>query len=271
MATKKTQAQPEAQTQVKVIDSLEKNFGKKRILGVTSDKGGNGKSTVSRTIADFAIQKSIPTLAFDCDKRNAQLFRYYNQAFSSAFNSGAGVTRLDLSAKGGADKLLNSLDSESTQIVLIDFPAGGGELFERFEKEIKLFDFLDEMGYELTMISVLSRVKDSINSLRTLIDYCGDRANHVVVKNCFFGEPEKFSRFDNSKTKGVVEEKGGIIINFPDLYDDTYDLLDDKNMTFSDALKSEGGLTMADRRRVKVFLEKAESEMLKAAEFLGLS
>lgn len=264
MASKKLQTQPE------IVESPEKQFNTKRMIGVTSDKGGNGKSTVSRMIADLAIQKEIPTLAFDCDKRNAQLYRYYNQAFTSAFNSGAGVSRLDLSAKGGADKLINSLESESTRIVLIDFPAGGGELFERFEKDIKLFDLLEEIGYELTMVSVLSRVKDSINSLRTLIDYCGDRANHVVVKNGFFGEPDKFRRFDHSKTKDLILEKNGIVINFPDLYDDTYDLLDDKDMRFSDALKPESGLMLADRRRVKVFLDEAEAELLKAAQFLGL-
>jgi hypothetical protein len=140
----------------------------------------------------------------------------------------------------------------------------------RSTEDIKLFDLLEEIGYELTMVSVLSRVKDSINSLRTLIDYCGDRANHVVVKNGFFGEPDKFRRFDNSKTKDLILEKNGIVINFPDLYDDTYDLLDDKDMRFSDALKPESGLMLADRRRVKVFLDEAEAELLKAAQFLGL-
>ena len=85
MASKKLQTQPE------IVESPEKQFHTKRMIGVTSDKGGNGKSTVSRMIADLAIQKEIPTLAFDCDKRNAQLYRYYNQAFTSAFNSGAGA------------------------------------------------------------------------------------------------------------------------------------------------------------------------------------
>jgi len=242
----------------------------KRILAVTSDKGGNGKSTVSRGIGDLLLQRNIPTMAFDCDRRNAQLYRFYDKAFSSAFNSGVGVQRIDLASKGGADKLINSLDSESTRIVLIDFPAGGGELFERFEKEIKLFDLLEEVGYRLTMVSVLSRIKDSINSLRTLVDYCTDRADHVVVKNGFYGEPEKFRRFDTSKTRELILQQGGAVINFPDLFDDTYDLLDDMNAPFFEALKPENGLTLADRRRVKVFLDEIEAEFLKAAPLLGL-
>jgi hypothetical protein len=269
MVGKKQAQEIETQAETSTLPNSAKKV--RRILGVTSDKGGNGKSTISRTIADIAIKRKIPTLAFDCDKRNAQLYRYYNKPFSSAFNSGAGVVRLDISAKGGADRLINSLDSESTQIILIDFPAGGGELFERIEKEVQLFDLLEEVGCKLTMVSVLSRVKDSINSLRTLVEYCADQADHVVVKNGFFGEPEKFSRFDGSKTREIVEKKGGVIINFPDLFDDTYDFLDENDLTFSDALKPESGLTMADRRRVKVFLDSAEEEFLKAGHLLGLS
>ncbi|NJL56670.1 chromosome partitioning protein ParA [bacterium] len=242
----------------------------KRIIGVTGDKGGTGKSTVSRTIADLAIQKNISTLIFDCDKRNAQLHRYYDKAFQLTANSGSGVARIDLSVKGGADKLINSLDSGSTQLYLIDFPAGGGELFERLEKEVKLFDFLNEIGCKLTAISVISRVKDCINSLRDLLEYCGKRADYVVAKNCFFGEPGKFSRFDNSKTKLLLEELGGVIINFPDLYDTTYDLLDDQNLTFTNALKPESGLLLADRRRIKVFLDEVEAELSKADHLLGL-
>lgn len=243
----------------------------KRMIAVTSDKGGNGKSTLARLLAEIFIQRNIPTLAFDCDKRNAQLYRYYNQAFSSAFNSGAGVIRIDLTTQGGADKLINSFDSEATQVILIDFPAGGGELFEKFEKEIQLFDLLDEVGYQLTMVSVLSRIKDSIMSLRTLADYCGDRATHVVVRNNFFGTPDKFRRFNNSKTSELVLQKGGIVIDMPDLFDDTYDLLDDKDLSFAAAIEAEGELPMADRRRVRLFREEAEAELMKAAAHLGLA
>lgn len=243
----------------------------RRMIGVTSDKGGNGKSTVSRLLAEVLLQRKIPTLAFDCDRRNAQLYRYYHQAFSSAFNSGAGVIRLDLTTKGGADRLINSLDSASTQVLLIDFPAGGGELFEKLEKEIQLFNLLDEIGCELTMVSVLSRVKDSVMSLRSLLDYCGDRANHVIVKNGFYGTPEKFRRFDNSKTSDLVVQKGGIVISVPDLFDDTYDLLDENDLTFTQALEAEQALPLADRRRVRIFLEEAEAEFVKAASFLGLA
>lgn len=49
------------------------------------------------------------------------------------------------------------------------------------------------------------------------------------------------------------------------------EVLDDENMPFRDALQPESGLALADRRRVKVFLDEAEAELLKVALLLGLS
>jgi hypothetical protein len=243
---------------------------KKRVVAVTSDKGGSGKSTVTRAMTDILLGRAVPLLAFDADKRNAQLHRHYHQAIAKTGGNGHGVTRIDLSVRGGTDALLNALDQSTAQVVLIDFPAGGGELFERLEKEIKLLDFLDEMGYALTMVSVISRVKDCVNSLRTLMEFCGDRADHVVVKNGFFGEAERFRRFDGSKTKELLLQQGGRVIAFPDLYDDTFDAIDEKNLTFAQVLQPEAGFAMADRRRVKVFLDEATKQMLVAGDLLGM-
>jgi hypothetical protein len=241
----------------------------KRLVLSTSDKGGAGKSTWARAYAEMLIKHQIPTMAYDCDKRNAQLYRFYNKAFSSAYESGAGVIRLDLSVRGGSDVLINNLESANTQIVLVDFPAGGGELLEKLDKEIRLFDTLKETGYKMTAVSVLTRVKDAVNSLRTLLDYCGDRADYVAVKNLFYGEPHKFKRFDSSKTSNILLERGGIIINMPDLQDDTVDLLDDKDLTYSAAQERDSQIPFADKRRIKVFLEEFESEVMQAGRYLG--
>jgi CobQ/CobB/MinD/ParA nucleotide binding domain len=243
----------------------------KRILAVTSDKGGSGKSVVSRTIADVLLRHSVPALVFDADKRNAQLFRHYDVAFKHCGGMHPGVARIDLSVRGGTDALLNLLESADVQVVLIDFPAGGGELFERLEREIKLLDFLDELGYRLTLISVISRVKDCVNSLRTLMEFCGDRADYVVVKNGFFGEPNRFRRFDGSKTEALLHQLNGQVIAFPDLYDDTFDAIDERSLTFSQALEPAAGFTMADRRRVKVFLDEAERQLRTAGDLLGIN
>lgn len=233
----------------------------KRVICVTADKGGTGKSTCSRGFADIYLRRDLKVLLYDCDKRNSQLFRHYNNAHP--------VNRLDIFSRGGADSLLDDLESEKPEIVLVDLPAQAGEAFERQEKELRLFDDAKELGYSSTVVSVLSRVKDCVNSLRLLIEHCDDRCDYVVVKNLFYGEEHKFARYNGSNTRQEVLKRGGIEIVMPDLFDTAYDFVDENSLTFRDALQSSTA-SRANRSRVHSWLTQVEAEMQRAGEYLGL-
>ncbi len=253
-----TQTKPQPELQI----ALAATAPNKRLLVITGDKGGTGKSTFARVLVDILLQRSVKLVAFDSDKRNAQLYRFYNQAVES------GVHRVDIATPGGADALVNQLEADQ-QVLLIDLPAGAGESFERFEQEMDLIQTAKELGYRITVVSVINRVKDCVNSLRTLLEYCSDRVDYVVVKNLFFGEPEKFQRFDESKTKLLLLSYHGLVINLPDLPDSTADLIDQKNLTFSAALQPQH-FVLAERSRAKRFLNAAATEVGQAAAYLGL-
>ena len=233
----------------------------KRAIYVTADKGGTGKSTCSRGFADVYLQRNLKTLLYDCDKRNSQLFRHYNNVHP--------VNRLDIFSRGGADALLDDLDTEKPEIVLVDLPAQAGEAFEKQEKELRLFEDAKELGYRSTVVTVISRVKDCVNSLRLLLEHCDDRCDYVVVKNLFYGEEHKFARYNDSNTRQEVLKRGGIEIVLPDLFDTTYDFIDNNNLTFRDALQSSTA-SRANRSRVHSWLNQLETEMQRAGEYLGL-
>jgi hypothetical protein len=55
-----------------------------------------------------------------------------------------------------------------------------------------------------------------------------------VVRNTFYGEPQKFELFNNSKTK-VEAEKRGATIDFPDLADRVTDDLYSKRLSIAKA------------------------------------
>ncbi len=90
---------------------------KKRLITVTSDKGGTGKSTFSRGFLDLLLRKNISCLACDSDKRNAQLYRHYKEVRG-------GVKRIDVGVRGGADALLDDMEQVGTSVILVDLPAG---------------------------------------------------------------------------------------------------------------------------------------------------
>ena len=242
------------------IKKLKKKL--RRIVAITADKGGAGKSTFARIYAHYLIACNINTLAFDADPRNAQLCRHYHSAFSD------GVKTINLSLNSDISALLDTL-AEDHQVILLDLPAGIGELIELLETKLMLSQVTQENDYRLTFVTVLNRGRDCVNSLRSLIDAFGDQADHVVVKNLHFGAPEKFKRFDSSKTKEILQGLVAQIITMPDLDDDVVDVLDDKSLTYSAALQP-GVNSISTRTWVKSFLSDAEPGINQAAAYLGL-
>jgi hypothetical protein len=236
----------------------------KRLILITGDKGGTGKSTFGRGLLDTLQHRQIDCSAYDSDKRNSQLYRHYNDA-------GAGVKQIDITAKGGGDVLIDEMDQRKAAVMLVDLPAGAGEHLEKFEQEMGFIAAAAEMGYGVTVVSVLSRVKDSVNALRLALDFTGNAVQHVAVKNLYFGEESRFVLFDESKVKQRLLESGGKVLKMDDLLDDTYGLIDQGNLMFRFAAGEESPLTRSHRARVYQWLKRFEAEVEQVGGILGMS
>lgn len=235
-----------------------------QVIWVTGGKGGVGKSTFARVLMHLLQNKGVTLSAYDGDPDNAQLYRYYR-------NSGSGVQRVAIGEQGKADALINDMDQHKTDVILVDVAAGGSKSLLAMENDMRLLSDAPEMGYRFTVVSVLSRIKDSVNLLKASIDMTESYpVHHIAVKNLYFGEADRFRLFDASKTKNRLLEGGGQVLEMPELFDDTYELLDQQNLTFGDALKPESGLTRAHRSRVYQWLQNFEQELMQARGALGL-
>jgi hypothetical protein len=235
----------------------------KRIVFITGDKGGTGKSSFARGLLDIYQHADIPCQAYDSDRRNPQLYRHYAQ-------TPGGVDEIDIITTGKGDDFLAELDTNQPDLVLVDLPAGAGEWFEQWEQELGLIEDVALMGYRVTMVSVISRVKDAVNSLRILLDCYDRRIDYVVVKNLYFGQVDQFKRFDSSHTRELLQELDAIEIAMPDLFDDAYDTIDQHDLSFREALAEGSPLSRANRSRVCHWLRKLEAEVQKADHYLGL-
>jgi hypothetical protein len=235
----------------------------KKLVIITGDKGGTGKSTLSRGLVDIASHRGVDYVAYDSDKRNSQLYRHYQSV-------GSGISRLDFSTEDGADALIIQMDKGTSPVIIVDLPAGGGELLEKFNSQLGLLSEAKEMGYEITVLSVLSRVKDSVNALRLLMDFTEDAAKHLAVKNLYWGTEDRFTLFDQSKVKQRLLDAGGLVINMPDMCDATYALIDEHNLTFRAAVNDTEHLPRPHRSRVHQWLRLLETEIDLTNKFLGL-
>ncbi|MEN8446388.1 MAG: division plane positioning ATPase MipZ [Cyanobacteria bacterium J06555_13] len=233
------------------------------VIWVTGGKGGVGKSTFARGLLDILVDAGVNVAAFDGDPSNAQLFRYYKDV-------GKGVQRIELDTKGEADVLLNDMDAQKADIFLVDVAAGGSQALLDLEDDIGLISEAMEMGYRFSVVSVMSRIKDSVNLLRASLEMTEDfDVQHVAVKNLYFGDENRFSLFDDSKTEARLKEGGGVVVEMPDLFDDTYELLDKLNLPFRSMLNDED-FPRAQRSRINRWLKDFTRGVQKANGALGL-
>ena len=198
---------------------------------MTGGKGGVGKSTFARGLLDILRAAELNVAAFDGDPTNAQLFRYYD-----------GVQRIELDTQGEADALLNDMDAGKADVFLVDVAAGGSQTLLDLENDIGLISEAMDMGYRFTVVS---------------------------VKNLYFGEGDRFRLFDDSKTEARLLERGGKVVEMPDLFDDTYELLDKLNLPFRSMLTDES-FPRAQRSRINRWLKDFEREVRKADGVLAL-
>lgn len=185
----------------------------KRLIIITGDKGGVGKSTFARAIFQLYINKNLPCVAYEADLRNPQIERYFQKDYRPI------IRYIDIFHRGGADDLLINLDESDCPITLLDLPAQSGGFFESYVKELAFFEVLKtEINCRVTMVSVISRVLDSINVLEKLRELCKDQVDYIVVKNLFHGEEEKFERYNDSSLRQNMLAEGLIELVMPDLF-----------------------------------------------------
>ena len=175
---------------------------------VTGGKGGVGKSILSMLLVDFLTQylkKKI--ILIESDTSNPDVGKTFVN------NDDVEVIFLSLDNADGWIELVNYCETKDRDIV-INFAARSGEAIKKFAGT--LIGSLEELNRSLDSFFVINRQRDSIELLKKYMDAVPGELH--VVRNTFYGAPEKFELFNNSKTK-IEAEKRGATIDCPDLAD----------------------------------------------------
>lgn len=175
---------------------------------VGGSKGGVGKSFMSIALCDYLTQcKGKKITLIESDTSNPDVGKIY------ANDENVNVVSLKLDDADGWIELVNLCDGCETDIV-VNSAARSNEAIADFGGT--LTSALDELKMNLVSFWVINRQRDSIELLKKFLDVIPGRLH--VVRNTFYGPPNKFELFENSKTK-VEAEKRGVTINFPDMAD----------------------------------------------------
>lgn len=214
---------------------------------VGGEKGGVGKSVVSRLLCQYCIDKDRSFAGIDADASHGALVRYYRD-FSQS---------VDLEQFDSADQIMDrALGSD--RLVLVDLPAQSTRLLKRWFDSGDVINFAREMGVGLCFWHVSDGGFDSVNEMERAFDAFGSSMKFVAVKN--HGRSIDFSQFDESPAVGRLADAGGHIVELPALHGTTMYKIDRKGSSFWAAVNSEEpdlALLPMERQRTRLWLGQA--------------
>lgn len=251
----------------------------KHFVMVLTDKGGTGKSMLTRAIADRYARDSIKALLIDGDGEVGQLFQFYCRVDEKGKpvkqSAGNGVLTMRFTGdEKERDKLFAMIDYD-LPVVLVDMPAASLTALAKMDAEVGFFDELNRSGYRLTLINVLSPFQSSTRTVKQMIDLAGKKADYVAVINRWFGDNEDFymwlgdSNNPPSQGRKMLPDIGGIEIELPKIQTGVLVAMDDLMLTFSDACESPS-LSRPHRSRLIRWMKDTDIQLDKISHLIGL-
>jgi hypothetical protein len=230
------------------VPTLETNpVSKIHLIG--GEKGGVGKSMVSRLLAQYFIDHQIPFVGFDTDRSHGSLTRFYADYASPVL-----VDRYE-----ALDRIIESAVEHPGRRVLVDLAAQTHDPLVRWMDESGVLDMADLSGIALNYWHVMDSGRDSVDLLRKLLDRFGQRVHYVLVRNQLRGDD--FGQLERSGELERAKGLGAQVMDLKRLHDAVVQKIDIRNSSFWAARNASAidgpGLGMMERQRLKMWMSHA--------------
>lgn len=191
---------------------------------VTANEKSAGKSTVTNTLADMLRETSMLVHLFDPDGTNGSFLKRHGSRDDAGNllrdqDPSKGAVGYDLALDGSRDQFVNCLEAApKPKVILAD---NGAKSLENLKKIIDngegvngLLNVIEEQGFKLTLLHVMSNLTESTASVRSYMREFGDRANHVVVLNKHYGSKLGTLNVRSSDIFGE-DDKNNLLLSSP--------------------------------------------------------
>lgn len=222
---------------------------------VGGEKGGVGKSVVARLLAQLFIDRALAFAALDADRSHGALERSYAD-FTQA---------VDLEQLESADQILDRALGADRRVV-VDLPAQSHRALRRWIDATDVLAYAREMDVRLVLWHVTDGGFDSVAHLERLLDDFGSSVEYVVVKN--EGRSRDFSQLEASPAYQRLLALGGRVVTLAELDPAIMYKIDRSGSSFWAAVNATDGeraLAVLERRRARLWLERAEAALGEAA------
>ncbi|MBL8240103.1 MAG: hypothetical protein JNM66_21965 [Bryobacterales bacterium] len=195
---------------------------KPRLILTHGEKGGVGKTTVARLVADFLASRDAAFRAFDAEGAAGQLLRFH-----PAQTSAVEVDK----AAAIAPVLDYLMDGNGKRLALVDLGARSGEDLKDWLYKGGALEEAEAGELGITVIYVVGGAVDSVGHLKECYAALGSEVEYVIVKN--FGVAAKFDVYEGSNTRKDLLAAGAKEISIPALDGTVYQSVDKASVAFS--------------------------------------
>ena len=227
-----------------------------RVHLIGGEKGGVGKSMVSRLIAQYLIDNALPWIGFDTDRSHGSLMRFYAEHATPVL-----VERFE-----ALDQIIEVAVEHPGRRVLVDLAAQTHDPLVKWMDESGVLDMADLSAITLQYWHVMDAGRDSVDLLQRLLDRFGQRLRYVLVCNELRGDD--FGMLQRSGQLDRAVGLGAKVMHIRRLHDAVMQKIDARNASFWSAGHVTGvegpGLGLMERQRLKLWLHHAYGELAKA-------
>ncbi|HEY8579696.1 MAG TPA: hypothetical protein VIL72_07415 [Beijerinckiaceae bacterium] len=142
------------------------------VIFVGADKGGVGKTTVSRALLDYLASKNILTRAFDTEHPRGTLKRFHP----------AITDIVDVTSTPDQMRMLDTLSTSGQKVTIIDVRAGQLAASLRALRDIGFLEAVRNGEFTFLVFHILGPSIASLEEIAEIAPFVGD-ASYYLVKN----------------------------------------------------------------------------------------
>ena len=216
---------------------------------IGGEKGGVGKSVMSRALSQYMLDQNLLYAGFDADQSHNTLARFYPQ-FTQAIN---------IDDYEGADQIVEKAVTADINLV-VDLPAQSERFLNKWMDDNDVASLCEDMNVNCVYWYVVDDGVDSAGLAAGFLGRFAGKMPTVLVKN--LGRGDDFAALDKALAeKGV---SANYRLELPALRAATMRHIDSLNLSFWGAGHiSEGDehLTLMERQRSRVWLNKVYAQI----------
>lgn len=213
---------------------------------VDGEKGGVGKSFVTRTMIQYCLDRSLPFIAVETDRSNPDVNRVYPDVCSFA------VFSEDEKQASKADRIFEMALEKS---VIVSLPSQVNRAVTTWIEENQLLALGSEHGVSFCKWFITNGEFDSVRLFQSSLDYYKGQMAHILVRN--LGLCDEWSPMENDELLQKLIKKYEVkVIDFPKLGHTERYLINQHQLRFDDARENRE-LSILGRQRIVNFLKAA--------------